>query len=378
MCGERAAVRTSIFVEPGSSPRVRGTQKGRQRCRDHGRFIPACAGNARRNRWSARHSTVHPRVCGERKKAVSGAETTAGSSPRVRGTRLWRWSCIGRRRFIPACAGNAGARTAPKYTCAVHPRVCGERAFITGRGQDLDGSSPRVRGTRYISKYITKSDRFIPACAGNATPPANTRLSPPVHPRVCGERDIPPVSLGGGAGSSPRVRGTPEVLFDLGLRSRFIPACAGNAIAPAPRGSGCSVHPRVCGERDGLRGIVDAGGGSSPRVRGTRKRRNGPEKIAAVHPRVCGERPKMPQRFRGHHGSSPRVRGTHRERMGRHWLSRFIPACAGNACSNRCQGCHYSVHPRVCGERGGRCGVDRHRGGSSPRVRGTPNLSPPR
>ena len=71
--------------------------------------------------------------------------------------------------------------------------------------------------------------RFIPACAGNASADHRRKGAATVHPRVCGERLAPVAAIGGPAGSSPRVRGT------LGLARaslegvRFIPACAGNA-----------------------------------------------------------------------------------------------------------------------------------------------------
>jgi len=70
------------------------------------------------------------------------------------------------------------------------------------------GSSPRVRGTEGVSYFEARVFRFIPACAGNGARPCCTRQDGPVHPRVCGERDDPPVELRRPDGSSPRVRGT--------------------------------------------------------------------------------------------------------------------------------------------------------------------------
>ena len=49
-----------------------------------------------------------------------------------------------------------------------------------------------------------------------------------VHPRVCGEHDLPPPADNGLAGSSPRVRGTRVAASQAQGGVRFIPACAGN------------------------------------------------------------------------------------------------------------------------------------------------------
>ena len=92
---------------------------------------------------------------------------TSGSSPRVRGTpSKWRPHELPQR-FIPACAGNAAPGIKFPLISPVHPRVCGERPYHPFKGT-VDGSSPRVRGTR--------------------RPERQSPVREPVHPRVCGER----------------------------------------------------------------------------------------------------------------------------------------------------------------------------------------------
>jgi len=172
----------------------------------------------------------------------------------------------------------------------VHPRVCGERNGAVERGGLVTGSSPRVRGTRAVACILRRHIRFIPACAGNAALATAFHERATVHPRVCGERGSGARLTSPSPGSSPRVRGTPLLLEMRSLSIRFIPACAGNARRAFSRTFSTPVHPRVCGER--------------------RERRK----------RGCGES-----------GSSPRVRGT-RFAFGRSDnIHRFIPACAGNA-----------------------------------------------
>ena len=109
--------------------------------------------------------------------------------------------------------------------------MCGERAAATFAAMMAGGSSPRVRGTPGIRQAAQYVRRFIPACAGNAIASSNPSGRKSVHPRVCGERflRLPVSDLC--SGSSPRVRGTPSRSARLISYSRFIPACAGNAVS---------------------------------------------------------------------------------------------------------------------------------------------------
>ena len=72
----------------------------------------------------------------------------AGSSPRLRGTRMAIELFIVRLRFIPAPAGNTVDSTTQDRTGPVHPRACGEHERGQGNSFLEVGSSPRLRGTR--------------------------------------------------------------------------------------------------------------------------------------------------------------------------------------------------------------------------------------
>ena len=275
-----------------------------------GRFIPACAGNTAASIARRLLKAVHPRVCGEHERGEVCRDSVTGSSPRVRGTRYVLTDSPGMGRFIPACAGNT-FRKCP-------------------RSADVVGSSPRVRGTRSLSRVGSSRTRFIPACAGNTPCMLPALMATTVHPRVCGEHPILVVALVWLVGSSPRVRGTPPSIVPFSQDGRFIPACAGNTNISRLRNTPLPVHPRVCGEHVPLAGLDPAALGSSPRVRGT--------------PLVCSLRL---------------------------WPPRFIPACAGNTATNWTSKRSPPVHPRVCGEHhSARAGLP-GRSGSSPRVRGT-------
>src|SRR6516225_1727677 len=70
-----------------------------------------------------------------------------GSSPRTRGTLVGRIATTDLDRFIPAHAGNASDGCFCARWFAVHPRARGERFIGSLRPVNLDGSSPRTRGT---------------------------------------------------------------------------------------------------------------------------------------------------------------------------------------------------------------------------------------
>ncbi len=188
VCGEQAGISPCSECVVGSSPRVRGTACDTGRCARPSRFIPACAGNRPDADASEPSRPVHPRVCGEQLNQPVAHLRLPGSSPRVRGTVISSDPSIGRRRFIPACAGNS-SRCSPRTRLgSVHPRVCGEQGATTGNAAFPNGSSPRVRGTGRWKSMFRSTQRFIPACAGNSHNGHCKPLSTPVHPRVCGEQ----------------------------------------------------------------------------------------------------------------------------------------------------------------------------------------------
>ena len=229
MCGERLG-RVCIDADRyGSSPHVRGTRAGQDQSLSNIRFIPACAGNATVGFAAAHNVPVHPRMCGERLTILQLKLDYLGSSPHVRGTHSQRCPRPSLRRFIPACAGNAGTYTVTMSADKVHPRMCGERAMRRSSLTITSGSSPHVRGTLLACLAGRPVVRFIPACAGNADRGQARPSGTAVHPRMCGER----------------FRST----CGHGSAHRFIPACAGNATWRILQTRSTTVHPRMCGER---------------------------------------------------------------------------------------------------------------------------------
>ena len=273
----------------GSSPRMRGTRGENPKGQLRGRFIPAYAGNTSGCRKNIIPDTVHPRVCGEHFPFSAGSAISSGSSPRMRGTLFLSFHMQSFLRFIPAYAGNTFSRKGKGNVGSVHPRVCGEHPPGSRNPVVNPGSSPRMRGTRQRAPAITVRQRFIPAYAGNTFPGPPAPCCRAVHPRVCGEHDSEhPRSLSA-SGSSPRMRGTQPCGRLRLRRRRFIPAYAGNTP---------NAHRNCC--------------------------------LCAVHPRVCGEHVVVGCALFREHGSSPRMRGTRRGRLRSVSRARFIPAYAGN------------------------------------------------
>ena len=137
--------------------------------------------------------------------------------------------------------------------------------------------------------------------------------------------------------------------------------------------------------------------GSSPRMRGTRRKRRPQDHLPGIipayagntasrrmfawlsgdHPRVCGEHNELFSSSNRSPGSSPRMRGTHPRRAGLSARGGIIPAYAGNTRLTLNPHPAAVDHPRVCGEHheawdGSGSGL-----GSSPRMRGTPRLRKP-
>ena len=216
----------SIAVQPrvcgGTPPQV-------QRCVLGLRFSPACAGNASRQQSGLRDPAVQPRVCGERDQAAILEKCASGSAPRVRGTPAKDARDTCERRFSPACAGNAASIASSRRWTTVQPRVCGERVMPRLDLPATRGSAPRVRGTHVVGDETEDIARFSPACAGNATPRSWRPGSTTVQPRVCGERQRAEQHDHQLDGSAPRVRGTRCLALAFSSIRRFSPACAGNA-----------------------------------------------------------------------------------------------------------------------------------------------------
>ena len=143
MRGERQTSPSSRSSMSGSSPHARGTRPIPSSSPMIIGFIPACAGNAISGRPECRDAAVHPRMRGERRARCVLVRPHDGSSPHARGTRAVAAPASGQGRFIPACAGNARGSSGGRWRRPVHPRMRGERACLNRRPCSQSAASER-------------------------------------------------------------------------------------------------------------------------------------------------------------------------------------------------------------------------------------------
>ena len=389
-CGENFVAFGADVWSKGSSPRVRGKQDMGRDVPVGNRLIPARAGKTSRSATRCPPGWAHPRACGENCGRGITRVFPPGSSPRVRGKLPALRAPVRRGRLIPARAGKTGGHGVPARVSKAHPRACGENRAWTGARERHRGSSPRVRGKPPQNQREPATFRLIPARAGKTTRRPRTEHSQWAHPRACGENKVPRLQHLRMHGSSPRVRGKPRRPRIPRPGAGLIPARAGKTgtrwtALPRPW-----AHPRACGENDPTAAPTLWATGSSPRVRGKRRRQvraeadegliparagktfqPAPRPLrGAAHPRACGENsPGCCQAARAL-GSSPRVRGKPRAEDREMPRPGLIPARAGKTTTPAPKPAPSAAHPRACGENGGDDGVDGAGGGSSPRVRG--------
>ena len=187
----------------------------------------------------------------------------------MRGTHMFGIGGVGGKGIIPAYAGNTLLLILKIWATRDHPRVCGEHWLGSDRWVFVLGSSPRMRGTHVDGVGLLRHLGIIPAYAGNTRIQFSERSHRWDHPRVCGEHIAWHMPRYGYMGSSPRMRGTRKHCQHRFQRNRIIPAYAGNTKPAEDRPTYLRDHPRVCGEHYAVEKDVRGSAGSSPRMRGT-------------------------------------------------------------------------------------------------------------
>ena len=152
-----------------------------------------------------------------------------GSFPLTRGTRSTDLHFLRSERFIPAYAGNSSHFQFPNRIWTVHPCLRGELGSVAGLPWKTRGSSPLTRGTLLRISGRHALNRFIPAYAGNSRVEVERTGLKPVHPRLRGELDLRFLVIMIVYGSSPLPRGSLAYEHTDDVQRRFIPAYAGNS-----------------------------------------------------------------------------------------------------------------------------------------------------
>ena len=114
-------------------------------------------------------SSEHPRVCGENLVSVKTPGYGIGTSPRMRGKLFLRLRFTLLERNIPAYAGKTAFCCTTESKLSEHPRVCGENSPTLRPRCGWIGTSPRMRGKRMWRLDSLLGPRNIPAYAGKTT-----------------------------------------------------------------------------------------------------------------------------------------------------------------------------------------------------------------
>ncbi len=178
---------------------------------------------------------------------ICEAEKHCGSSPRMRGK---RWLDSGARRglrIIPAHAGQTTRPTPAMMPSTDHPRACGANSEPQWTRLYKDGSSPRMRGKLQLAAHGKLGGRIIPAHAGQTRRRRSCLRRTPDHPRACGANACFAARRRSSAGSSPRMRGKPLPRDPRQGPLRIIPAHAGQTSKASRARDAVSDHPRACG-----------------------------------------------------------------------------------------------------------------------------------
>ena len=228
MCGEHVVLPPFFWTVSGSSPHVRGALARVGHLRPQPGIIPACAGSTESAANHARSRRDHPRMCGEHYGDSDFVNELEGSSPHVRGARFIKSATQDAVGIIPACAGSTVPAGRISPSCRDHPRMCGEHCCTCALMPAIVGSSPHVRGAPITKATVPMMNGIIPACAGSTFRPRGHVSGYRDHPRMCGEHSFNIHQFAGEQGSSPHVRGARSGGSSVSLLMGIIPACAGS------------------------------------------------------------------------------------------------------------------------------------------------------
>ena len=149
-----------------------------------------------------------------------------------------------------------------------------------------------MRGKAFDPSLIILNKRITPAYAGKREFRRVQTLLHQDHPRLCGEKVIPPPELPPVPGSPPPMRGKVPHSFVHHLSTRITPAYAGKSLPKSWRNmTQKGSPPPMRGKeyrrylRRNERGITPAYAGKSPLFQNVRQ-------CIEDHPRLCGEKTK--------------------------------------------------------------------------------------
>ncbi len=185
-CGGTAAEPPAPVLPGGLSPRLRGNPHdcSCEPCKTGS--IPAPAGEPLSGHPALGLTRVYPRACGGTFLETCPLATPSGLSPRLRGNHRKPHGIGGKRRSIPAPAGEPRSTILPSTAREVYPRACGGTGNHCAMPTGVGGLSPRLRGNLFQQRRHLRSQGSIPAPAGEPSCGASNGRHRMVYPRACG------------------------------------------------------------------------------------------------------------------------------------------------------------------------------------------------
>ena len=296
-------------------------------------------------------------------------------------------------RITPAYAGKSCTAVPPALSSRDHPRLCGEKEYLTiGLVEDM-GSPPPMRGKARQSAAAALSGRITPAYAGKSMLSLQSLHNWWDHPRLCGEKSKRFETFLLPAGSPPPMRGKDSGLCVVQSHFRITPAYAGKSKVMCGSGISIQDHPRLCGEKRIPTASAKSPKGSPPPMRGKAVLTAGAWQSRGItpayagksgtaarhsavrqdHPRLCGEKFGQILLFQLHGGSPPPMRGKVNLPDPQPFVLGITPAYAGKSCICSSFRSRFWDHPRLCGEKVHICIHVQNELGSPPPMRGKAN-----
>ncbi len=188
--------------------------------------------------------------------------------PLVRG-KVLLLSCDSVRNGItPACAGKSEFIAPLIAVCQDHPRLRGEKKMPPVVVAQAAGSPPLARGKASFIGLLPVQRGITPACAGKSGQEWGSYWGKRDHPRLRGEK-LPRKQLRRQLlGSPPLARGKVCSILKASPYYRITPACAGKRKMEYSTNCGGWDHPRLRGEKHFCAYVQQLVYGSPPLARG--------------------------------------------------------------------------------------------------------------
>ena len=227
LCGEKVPSRCKMTHSFGSPPPMRGKAYHGKTYSSTLGITPAYAGKSLPLvlQWSS--CPDHPRLCGEKDSMSQPKSMNLGSPPPMRGKAVTVKSLCTALRITPAYAGKSKAVIDVLGFFGDHPRLCGEKYFFILFSSDFLGSPPPMRGKEGVFCPMAFDDGITPAYAGKSSACYKHCHCDGDHPRLCGEKSYVTYSPLLSLGSPPPMRGKGFFYATFVPNVRITPAYAG-------------------------------------------------------------------------------------------------------------------------------------------------------